>query len=423
MSWNTNQTGDTPVTVLLAGPKTRTDIWQRVFGEDLRFRVTTIANTPEDLMIKLISDPEVILMDAAFFGNPESFTSTITQFQNATYVVLPQIEPADEQQVRAELGGMQQIKGIYSVDVHLQTLVEKIFGDAQATKMAQSGQSQWGVSGGNGQRPVTARIITVWNIAGGVGKTTVSTNLASMASRRGYPTLLVGMGAPDDLPLILGLGPKPNLAQWQNNPTPDGLRLISQKVGSMNVVAGFPDSVVAGAALSIETDKPGSFKSLVETAIREYDVIVIDAPPSAEAALALAASNYLVLVGRPSTEGAMRTVEAYRTVFERMLGMHSLSPSNAYLVLNRLQSGRRLDARSWHKMAAESVQGGFLPLMSQIPDLPEVGNAQDERVLPLDRSEAFRQALAPLADALFADAGTKMPDGRVKNILGVKVRF
>ena len=420
MSWNT-QANDT-VTILLAGPKDRTDVWQTALGKDPRFRVSAISNKPDDLMVKLTSSPDVLLLDARMFSDETEFTSAMRSIHEDAYVVLPQLPPGEEQSIRSDLIGLPHLKGLYAVDMNLQTLVEKVFADARATKMA-SVPGAWGTPSGNGSRPVTARIITVWNIAGGVGKTTIASSLAYLASQRGYPTLLVGMGSPpDDLPMMLRLSPQPNLAHWPQNPTLEGLRVITQKVGSMNVLGGFTDDMTAGQMSSANRDTPGSFQSLINTAIREYAVIVIDTPPSSQAALALSVSNHLVLVGVPSMAAAMRTAEAYRMVFERMVGMHSLSETTSYLALNRV--GRRVEPRDWHRWAADSVNGGFLPLIATIPENDAVGTAQDERAIPIERSEAFRSALMPLADALFAENyGRSGNTGRTKNILGVKVRY
>ena len=420
MSWNTQ--GNDTVTVLLAGPKNRSDVWQTALAKDARFRVSAIANAPDDLMVKLASRPDVVLVDSAMFGDADGFVSAMRSMSEDVYVVLPQLAPNDEQGIRSELAGLPHLKGLYAVDMNLQTLVEKIFADTRAAKMASSAGA-WGAMSGNGHRPVTARIITVWNIAGGVGKTTIASSLAYLASQRGYPTLLIGMGSPpDDLPMMLRLSPEPNLAHWPQNPTVEGLRVITQKVGSMNVLGGFVDDMAAGQMSSTNRDSPGSFQSLINTAIREYAVVVIDTPPSSQAALALGVSNHLVLVGTPSMASAMRTAEAYRMVFERMAGMHSLSETTSYLALNR--AGKRVEPRDWHRWAAEAVSGGFLPLIATIPDNDAVGIAQDERVIPVERTEAFRGALMPLADALFSENyGSSGQSGRTKSILGVKVRY
>ena len=73
MVWNNqsqNQGGgqNTPVSVLLAhSDMSKTTVWYQALQIDTRFRVTSMANTQQDLIAKLASSPEVILLDGAMF--------------------------------------------------------------------------------------------------------------------------------------------------------------------------------------------------------------------------------------------------------------------------------------------------------------------------------------------------------------------
>jgi len=71
-----------------------------------------------------------------------------------------------------------------------------------------------------------------------------------------------------------------------------------------------------------------------------------------------------------------------------------------YVALNRV--GGRLDANEWHRSASAMLGRSFPPVIAQIPDDPRVGNAQDQRTMPLVASDDFARALKPLADALLA---------------------
>jgi arsenite/tail-anchored protein-transporting ATPase len=278
--------------------------------------------------------------------------------------------------------------------------------------------------------PVGMRILAVWNQAGGVGKTTVATNLAYEAARRGLPALLVGLGAPDDLPLILGLRPEPNLVTWRSSPTPEGFKMALQKVDTLDVLAGFPDVLSEAAAIDTPPEAASSIQRLVLTAAYAgYAVIVLDAPPTALAASAIAAANSLVLVARPSLEGVMRTVHAYRTVVERLAGEHRISPGAVFVALNRLGPGR-MQPDEWHRLASSMLGGAFPPVIAQIPDDSQVGELQDRRRLPLMACESFTRGLAPLANALFSQQGAwpgahaARPAARdwSFNLLGLRVR-
>jgi len=410
-------------TILLAGPKQRIDIWYTSLSADERFRVTTFATDPMDLHAKLSSNPDIILVDATIYDGPSPLIEELTRIEAAIYVVLPQLSVEETENLKQALECIPNVKGIYVVDVNLAALVEKMSAEMRARRFNDPGLG-WVPTSIGGSKPVSTRVVAVWNQMGGVGKTTVSSNLSYLAAQRGYPTLLVGLGAPDDLPLIMGLKAQPNITNWQTKPTPDGLRLAIQKLDTLDVIGGFPDTLSEAQAMEKPMDDPASVKNLVDTAIREgYAVIVIDAPPTSLAAMAMAAANTLVMVARPSLEAAYRTVDAYRMVAERLDGLHNISRQSIYVVLNRMQSGHRVDADSWHHMAAEQI-AGFPPVVAQIPDLVSVGDTQDGRLLPVQRVDAFRQALKPLADTLFSSEGrSHSSTGREKRIFGVKVRF
>jgi chromosome partitioning protein len=274
------------------------------------------------------------------------------------------------------------------------------------------------------------RIIAVWNQSGGVGKTTISSNLAYEAARRGLPTLLIGLGAPDDLPLILGLKPEPNIVSWRSNPNQDGLKMALQKLDTLDVLAGFPDVLSEAVAIDTPQDAPNSVQMLILTAAYAgYAVIVLDTPPTILAASAISAANTLVLVARPSLEGVMRTVHAYKTVVERLSSEHRIPAHGVFVVLNRITPGR-MTSEEWHRAASGMLGQPFPPIVAEIPDESLVGELQDRKRIPLMASEAFTRGIKPLANALFSMSGTVSSDkiskpqgkGREIRLFGMKVK-
>ncbi len=431
--WNTanfdSQTNADAVTVFLAGPIPRLQAWYTSLAVDARFRVTMQANDPQDLAAKLVTNPDVLLLDAGIFPGPQPLMETLTRYHGAAYVLLP-LEASRE--AMDNIAQIPAVKGVYKGELNLVGILGEMCAAAQAMRSARMNVSMEALwqrpqSLAGGGAPVGLRVLAVWNQAGGVGKTTLSTNLAYDAARRGLPTLLIGMGAPDDLPLVLGLKPEPNLNNWRANPTAEGLKLALQKVDTLDVLAGFPDVLSEAQALNTALDDPASFPKLVMTAAyMGYAVIILDAPPTALASAAIAAANTLVLVARPSLEGVMRTVEAYRTVVERLAGEHRIAPNGVYVALNRV--GGRMGVDDWHKAASSLLGRSFPPVLAQIPDDPKVGDAQDARKLPLHLSDSFTRGLKPLADALFAREsvqeaaeGRKNGSGK-KSFFGVRVR-
>lgn len=423
--WQGNLNGQNPgesVTILLAGTVGTCTSWSASLQADARFRVVSITTDLHDLRSKTQSHPEVLLLEAAIFDGPAALVKFLTGVHAAVYVLLP------PQASTTEVESVQQVasvKGAFTGNLNLLDLAGRMYADALALRQSRGG----GLDGfwsrpASGAGPVALRVITVWNQMGGVGKTTISTNLAYESARRGFPTLLIGLGAPDDLPLILGLKPEPNITSWWNNPSPDGLRLSIQKVDTLDVVAGFPDVLSEAQAMSTPIEAPNAIPNLIKTAAHfaGYAVLVIDAPPTSLAANAISVSNTLVMVARPSLEGVMRTVEAYRTISERLAGEHRIPPGAVHIVLNRV--GGRLSSDEWHRAASSILGRPFPPIIAQLPDDDGVGHAQDQRRIPLMASDVFARALKPLADQLLQsqEAAPRGPKKRTINLGIVKIK-
>jgi chromosome partitioning protein len=416
------------VTVLLAAPMSRVNAWYTALAADARARVTSFSLDPQDLAIKIAAAPEALILDASIYDGPTAMTELLTRFSGAAYVILP---PQATGEIADNVARIPSVKGVYQGDVNLAELSGKLFGDVQALRQnGRNGMDALWKPRSDGIAPIGMRIIAVWNQSGGVGKTTVSTNLAYEAARRGLPAILIGLGAPDDLPLILGLKPEPNIVTWRSNPTQEGLKMSLQKMDTLDVLAGFPDVLAEAVAINTPQDSPNSVQKLILTAAYAgYAVIVLDAPPTALAASAIAAANTLVLVARPSLEGVMRTVHAYRTVVERLAGEHRIPANGVYVALNRI-SPNRMTADEWHKAASGLLGQPFPPIAAQIPEDIQVGELQDRRRLPLMASEAFTRGLQPLANALFSTNGMaaagngsrQAGKGREINLLGMKVK-
>jgi chromosome partitioning protein len=416
------------VTILLAGPMPRVNAWYTALAADARARVTSFATDPQDLNFKISSAPEALLLDASIYPGPKEMVDLLTRYAGAAYVLLPLEANAE---ALANIGKIPSVKGVYHGDVNLSQLSGKLFGDVLALRAStQPGMEALWKDRDKGFSPVGMRIIAVWNQSGGVGKTTISTNLAYESARRGLPTLLIGMGAPDDLPLILGLKPEPNIVSWCSNPNQDGLKMALQKLDTLDVLAGFPDVLSEAMAINTPQDAPNSLQKLVLTAAYAgYAVIVLDAPPTVLAASAISAANTLVLVARPSLEGVMRTVHAYRTVVERLAGEHRISANGVFVVLNRITPSR-MTSEEWHKAASGLLGKPFPPIIAQIADESLVGELQDRKRIPLMASDSFTRGLLPLANALFSTSGATSSDrirkpqgkGREIRLFGMKVK-
>jgi arsenite-transporting ATPase len=423
-SWATGTEKDVEsVSVLLAGPPGTVTAWYQAFMSDGRFRVVSFANDPDDLQMKLANKPEVILIDARIFPGPPPLVNLLTGVEGAAYVVLP----ADvKESLVGEIQAVASVKGAYRGDVNLSQLLGRMYDTALTLRTRAPSLVEPFVSGRRLGSMVTGlRIIAVWNQAGGVGKTTIATNLAYEASRRGLRTLLVGLSAPDDLPLIMGLEPEPNISGWQANPTREGLKVLIQQVGDLDVIAGFRSVIDEARAMNIKPTETQSIPNLaMDAAYSGYATIILDTPPSTTAPAAIMGANTLLLVSRPTAAGAQRTMEAYRTVVKRLAGEHRISPANIMVVLN-MATGGDYAPDEWHQMMAGALKKAGLgapPIAVVIPEDPSIRVAQNNGKVAMQVSDTLARGIHKLADALFG-TGAEAPEEESRGLKIGGLRF
>jgi chromosome partitioning protein len=131
---------------------------------------------------------------------------------------------------------------------------------------------------------MNARRIAVWNPKGGVGKTSISVNLAAVLAETGLPVLLVD------------LDPQGNATQWcgaEREEAP-GKALLNALleggtlgeiarptvVSGLDLVASGPAMYHAERLLAIEPVAPDTrLRGLLETAGSRWKVVLVDCPP------------------------------------------------------------------------------------------------------------------------------------------------
>ena len=416
MVWNNqsqNQGGgqNTPVSVLLAhNDMSKTTVWYQALQIDTRFRVTSMANTQQDLIAKLASSPEVILLDGAMFDLPSSLTKALTSITGAVYLIVPGGNGVEN--LIEQFKVIPCVKSVSVGDINLADFTTRAYENALALRRTIPAVSSGGVWNGGQQRGGGIgglRIVTVWSCSGGTGRTTIAIALAQAAARRGMKTLLIGLGSPDTMPLQLGLHPEPNIVSWIANPSDEGLRTSIQASGELHVLVGFPD-IISESQGERAGDAPGSINQLVTSAAYGgYSAIFLDTPSSGGVVpRALSAANTWLMVSRPTVSDVWNSVEAFRTVTQKLAGQHRITPGNIFVVLNQRTNGM-LTADQWHSVADAACRKlnlnvGFPPVMATIPFAAEVTLAQDSGRSALDASDEVARPIHRLAETLFSGA-------------------
>lgn len=424
---NNNGGGDSPVSILLAGPQDRTVNWYQVVQLDTRFRVSSMANDPQDMQGKLASSPEVILLDGTIFSGPAPLAQTLTAISGAVYLIVPgNLSEEDTQQMKS----ISSVKAIYRGDVNMQDILARAYADALALRRTAPAITPTAWAGGRGNATISGlRIITVWSRSGGTGRTSVATALAQSVARRGLKTLLLGLGAPDVMPLHLGLQSEPNITNWFMNPSDEGLRSSLQSMGDLHIIAGFPDVLSESNGERPAEDK-GSIAELVKgAAYGGYAAIIVDTPASGGIApRAVSAANTWLLVTRPTVADVWSSVEAFRTVTQKAAGQHRITPGNIFVVLNQRTNGM-LTADEWHRAADAACRKlglnvGFPPVAATISYAPDVPLAQDAGRSALDAADEFARPIHKLAEMLFGQTvgSAQSPELGVKKFGPIKIR-
>ncbi len=410
---------DDSIIILLAGPPERINAWFNKFQMDGRFRVNTFSTDPQDLDSKLGYNPEAILLDTTIFSGPEQIINFLTKAQCAVYLVLPR--DTNEDYVR-KIRELPSAKGVFFGDINLTEIAGRVFAEVKALRnQAPAIDSPHSVLH-RGQAMGGLRVITVWNRAGGVGKSTISASLALESARRGFKTLLVGLSAPDiSIPTILNLKTTPNMFGWLASPTyEEGLKPNIQSIDNLDVMVGLQDPARENE-LVCDTNDPKSINQLVINAtFAGYSVVVLDTPESGPYLNAISASNTMIMVAAPMVDHAVISAEAYRMAFKRLRDQHRIGIGNIFVVLNRHRSGL-LSSNEWHEAADSYTRsmgaGHFPPVAIVIPDVLEVQLAANAGRSPLSAGDDFATPIKRLGDMLY---GSQEVSGRdTKDVIKV----
>lgn len=241
------------------------------------------------------------------------------------------------------------------------------------------------------------QVVSISSLKGGVGKTSVTTGLASAALAAGIPTLVVDLDPHADASTALGVSPddqldigrmlrSPRRAHLADNVVPSGwvehARINGRANGNANRTrqSGAATSVLdvaVGSAYTGIYDRPDLGRrdlrrlSTVLAGATNYELVLVDCPPSLNGLtrMAWSASDKVTLVAEPGlfsvagTERTMRAIQLFRQEFAPKL-------SPAGIVANRVRSGS-----AEHTFRLSEMESMFGQLLLS-PHIPEQANWQ-----------------------------------------------
>jgi cellulose biosynthesis protein BcsQ len=228
------------------------------------------------------------------------------------------------------------------------------------------------------------QVVSISSLKGGVGKTSVTTGLASAALAAGIPTLVVDLDPHADASTALGVQPDDQLDIGMMLKSPRRARLSENVVTSSwvareNYNGARPAvlDVAVGSAYTGIYDRPDLGRrdlrrlSAVLAGTDQYQLILVDCPPSLNGLtrMAWSASDKVALIAEPGlfsvagTERTMRAIQLFRQEFAP-----NLSPAG--IIANRVRSGS-----SEHAFRLTEMQSMFGELLLT-PHIPEQANWQ-----------------------------------------------
>lgn len=198
-----------------------------------------------------------------------------------------------------------------------------------------------------------ARIITIANNKGGVGKTTTAVNIGAALRLRGYDVLIIDYdgqaNVTDTLRVPTSGGTTYDALRKRTTPYIQPARVLSSEgrgVGVLDVLPSCNDLSALETELANQPDRVTRFATLADKYRDKYDVVIVDTPPTlglltisalyaADDIIVTVQPQYLAVKGLVTLDATIGTVAGNRgvkiptfivfTQFDRRKGLHRLT--------------------------------------------------------------------------------------------------
>ncbi len=269
---------------------------------------------------------------------------------------------------------------------------------AVLARAADLARARW-VAGQAGNSQADHRVVVVASPKGGVGKTTVSTNLAVGLARSGAgSTVIVDLDVQfGDVASALALAPEytlPDTVHGAASNDPLVLKtFLTRHPSGLYVVAG-SESPAAGDAVTAE-----QVGRLIDTLSREFRHVVIDTAPglSDHTLVALEKATDLVLMSSMDVPG-VRGLRKELDVLQEL----NLVPAGRHLVLNMADSAGALSMADVETTVGSPLDV-VLPRTTAVPLSTNTGSP----LLETGSRDAVARGLQTLLGRLLPDAGPR----------------
>lgn len=222
-----------------------------------------------------------------------------------------------------------------------------------------------------------ARIITIANNKGGVGKTTTAVSMGAALRNRGYDVLIIDYdgqaNATDALRVRAAAGTTYDAMKARNAPYVAPARVLppGAGVGVLDVLPSTFDLSALESELSNQADRVTRFSTVAAKYRDKYDAVIVDTPPTLGLLTisAIYAADDLIITVQPqylAVKGLVQLNDAVTT----LSGSRGASVG-VYVLFTQYDRRKGL-----HRLAVEQVEGaGYKTFATKIRDNVALGEA------------------------------------------------